>query len=102
MGAAVVNIDRMPCVQLHEAAEHPAAQDMAHNSLFLFLEGQLVGHIEFIGILMVKRSPTIRQLRQRIGDVVVRRSSAANVGASCEQLRVYVKQLRISVSRLEL
>src|SRR5712692_10928195 len=75
---------------------------MTQEALLTLQEGELVGEIEFIAVSVVKRSPAVRQLRQSVRDVVVGSSSAANVGASREQFRVYIKQLRISVSRLEL
>src|SRR5438034_3986070 len=48
------------------------------------------------------RTPAIGQMRQGIGDVVIRRSKAADIGAACKQLGVNVQKFRIGIPGLEL
>src|SRR6266576_1767247 len=72
MGAAIVNIDRMSRVQLHEAPDLPAPEGMAYKALFTFEKGQLVGHAELVGVPVVKPSPAIRKLWQVVREEVVR------------------------------
>ena len=48
------------------------------------------------------RTPAIGQMRQGIGDVVIRRGKAADIGAACKQLGVNVQKFRIGIAGLEL
>ena len=71
----------MARIELEEAANRPSAQSMTDDPLFRLQEGQFVSHIELIRVTVVFRAATIRKPRQRIRDVIVRRTLTANGGA---------------------
>src|SRR6266851_2155600 len=62
-------------IKLHKAPEGPATQSMADKTLLRLKEGQFVSYIELIRVAVVFRASAVRQLRQRIRDVVVRCSA---------------------------
>src|SRR5215472_17681825 len=68
-------IYRMAGIELEETSQRPAAQSMTHDTLLRLKERQFIGHIELVSVSVIFRTSSIGQMRQRIGDVVVRSSA---------------------------